>query len=197
MLSLNHLKADSSDPLYTCLNTRQILVLLMFLLFGGSVQAQELIHYDLSLESLGGVHVGERLDQIEARIGKTKSMTNPMLDPQNQCEKRVLYYANDLEVELCSTKSRDSVHSLRVVKNEAVSTARGARTGMTLAQIKTIYPTSKTIGDHTILVQDLKTHLRLRFLFMNGKAYEISFYREKKEEIKKSRRSPSSKLMDF
>ena len=192
-----HKSLDSTRDAVTFLRYGSTLLILLSLAFIPSVKAQNLNHYDLTVESLGGVHIDERFDQVVARIGKARSMTNPMMDPKNNCDKRVLYYDNDLEVELCSTKSRESVHSVRVVKNPKVSTAKGARTGMSLAQIKMIYPKSRTIGDHTVLIEDMRTHLRLRFSFNGGKVYEISYYREKREAVKKSKRSKRNKLMDF
>ena len=153
--------------------------------------ADDLNHYDLKLESLGGVHYGERLDQVQNRLGKARSITNPMKDSINNCDKQVMYYDNDLEVEICSTPSRSSVYGVRVVKNDKVSTAKGARTGMSLQQIKSIYPNSVTIQEHTVLIQDNKTHMRLRFLLSNRTVYEISLFKEKKD--KKTRKRDKKK----
>jgi len=149
--------------------------------------ADELENVDLKLESLGGVHFGERLDQVQNRLGKARSITNPIHDALNDCDKYVMYYDNDLEVEICSTKTRSSVHSVRVVKNDKVSSGKGVRTGMTLSQVKNIYPNSVTIQEHTIIVKDNRTHLRLRFLLSNRKVYEISLYKEKKDEKSRKR----------
>lgn len=149
--------------------------------------AEELENVDLKLESLGGVHFGERLDQVQNRLGKARSITNPLKDSLNNCDKYVMYYDNDLEVEICSTPSRSSVHSVRVVKNDKVSTGKGVRTGMSLAQVKSIYPNSVTIQEHTVLVKDNRTHLRLRFLLSDKKVYEISLYKEKKSEKSRKR----------
>ena len=160
--------------------------------------AEDLKTYDLSLESLGGVQIGAKYEQVKSRLGKARSMTKPMTDFKNKCEKRVLYYDTDLEVELCSKNNIDVVHSLRVIKNNAVSTAKGARTGMSLKQIKQIYPKATTINDHTVIVKDQRTHLRLRFLLSNQTVYEISLYREKRLDKPKTKvRSNRSKLMNF
>jgi hypothetical protein len=150
--------------------------------------ADELADYDLKMEVLGGIRVGDRFEQVQDRLGKAKSASKTMYDSRNQCEKQVLYYENDLEVEFCGSGSRRYVHSVRVVKNDRVSTLKGARTGMDIGLIKKIYTVSKVIGNHTLIVQDLRSHLRLRFLIADQKAYEISLYKESSGSKVKSRK---------
>ena len=104
--------------------------------------SEEIKEYDLKQESLGGVRVGDRFKQVQDRLGKAQSASKTMYDSRNQCEKQVLYYENDLEVEFCGSGSSRYVHSVRVIKNDRVSTVKGARTGMDLALIKKIYNVS-------------------------------------------------------
>jgi hypothetical protein len=167
------------------------------LLFVPSVFADENdIHQDLKYESLGSVHIDDRLEQVLSRIGKVSTISKPMMDPKNKCEKRVYYFPNDLEVEICTTPSKQVVHSVRSVNNDKVQTLKGAKTGMTFGKIKQLYPKATAIQDHTLIVKDTVTNIRLRFLLSDGKVYEISLYREKK--VKESKvRSTRSKLMDF
>jgi hypothetical protein len=150
--------------------------------------ADELADYDLKMEALGGIRVGDRFKQVQDRLGKAKSASKTMYDSRNQCEKQVLYYANDLEVEFCGSGPSRYVHSIRVVKNDRVSTLKGAKTGMNLELVKKIYRVSKVIGNHTLIVQDLRSHLRLRFLIADQKVYEISLYKEVTGNKVKSRK---------
>ena len=156
-----------------------------------SAFADEIKEYDLKQESLGGVKVGDRFKQVQDRLGKAQSASKKMYDSRNQCEKQVLYYENDLEVEFCGSGQSRYVHSVRVIKNDRVSTLKGARTGMDLALIKKIYNISTVISNHTLIVKDLTTHLRLRFLIADEKAYEISLYKE--NPSKKSKRRKKKK----
>lgn len=156
-----------------------------------SAFADEIKEYDLKQEALGGVKIGDRFKQVQDRLGKAQSASKKMYDSRNQCEKQVLYYDNDLEVEFCGSGPNRYVHSVRVIKNDRVSTVKGARTGMDLALLKKIYNVSTVISNHTLIVKDLTTHLRLRFLIADQKAYEISLYKE--NPSKKSKRRQKKK----
>ena len=155
--------------------------------YSPSAFADEIKTYDLKMEALGGVRVGDRFTQVQERLGKAQSASKKMYDSRNQCEKQVLYYGNDLEVEFCGSGSQRYVHSVRVIKNDRVSTLKGACTGMTLELVKKIYTVSDIIENHTLIVKDLDSRLRLRFLIADQKVYEISLYKENPNKKAKRR----------
>lgn len=144
--------------------------------FGVSALAQDHLQVDLSKENLGKVHLGDMIHEVMKEIGQPDESSKQLQDAMNGCLKQIHFYNNGLEVETCTTKNGERVHSLRVVKSSKIQTARGLSTGATAEQVMDIYPRHERKAKHSIVVLDRRRNLRLRFLLENNRVYEISLY---------------------
>jgi hypothetical protein len=138
---------------------------------------QEVYAQDLSQESIGGVKLRELLQNVSFKLGKVAKVSKEIEDLEAKCWVSVYHYPDmGLEVEVCKQGRIGKIRSLRCVKNQKSSTAKGVKVGDELSKLKAAYPTLKVLDPHSAYVEDLKNQMQLLFILENHKVIEMSFY---------------------